>query len=178
MPTVHLIKCCIYRHFKSRAQASPTLLLMQSSYYVVLEMQKSVCQNFQLYYTFPWSSHWEFRHHLLKRGNYEVLSLLVHNSKKYFSKFFFTKKILTSIPSDISTSVFNVIFANVRLAHVIQVSKTDCKAVAGTRVSSLSKWKKASTSFCTLLVLSNKVVNRKIVCFHRGFILLSAFMWG
>jgi len=55
------------------------------------------------------------------------------------------------------------------------VSKTDCEAVAGTRVSSLSEWKKASTSFCMLLVLSGKVVNRKIVCFHRGFI-LSALM--
>lgn len=42
IPTVQLIKCCIYRHFKSTAQAFPTLFLMQTSYYLVSEMQKSM----------------------------------------------------------------------------------------------------------------------------------------
>ena len=114
MPTVHLIKCCIYRHFKSTAQTSSTLFLIESSYCLVSEMQKSMHQDFQLYYSFLWSSHWEFRHHLLNHGNCEVLSLLVHNSKKYFPKLFFAKKISFDINTVRSTSLFNVIFVNVK----------------------------------------------------------------
>lgn len=86
--------------------------LMQNSYYLVSEMKKSMCQDFQQYYSFTGVV-------LNSDTTFLTEAIVTHNRKKYFSEFFFTNKISFYL-SDLSTLVFNVIFVNVRSAHIRQ----------------------------------------------------------
>lgn len=113
IPTVQLIKCCIYRHFKSTAQAFPTLFLMQTSYYLVSEMQKSMCQDLQLYYSFTGVVI------LNSDTTFLTEAIVTHNRKKILFQILFHNENFILL-SDLPTLVFNVIFLNVRSAHVKQ----------------------------------------------------------
>lgn len=113
IPTVQLIKCCIYRHFKSTAQAFPTLFLMQTSYYLVSEMQKSMCQDLQLYYSFTGVVI------LNSDTTFLTEAIVTRNRKKILFQILFHNKNFILL-SDLPTLVFNVIFLNVRSAHVKQ----------------------------------------------------------